>query len=137
MDDIKQLVSSMASGEVNPRDVKRRLAREIITLYHSPEAATASDEEFLRRFSQKQLPTEIEEASVPAEMWTDGALSLPGFLVHLGLAKSNGQAKDLMKAGAVTLDDEKITDSQARLTSDQLVGKILKVGKLNYRRITG
>lgn len=137
MDEIKQLVRSMTAGEANPRDVKRRLAREIISLYHSPEAAAASDEEFLRRFSQKQLPTEIEEVAVPAEMWTDGALSLPGFMVHLGLAKSNGQAKDLMKAGAVTLDDVKITDSQARLAPDQLVGRVLKVGKLNYRRITG
>ena len=51
------------------------------------------------------------------------------------MPKSNGAAKDLMKAGAVSLDDEKVTDFGARLGRDELVGKVLRVGKHQFRRL--
>lgn len=119
----------------NPRDAKRRLAKEIITLYHSAEAAEAADQEFLSRFSQRQLPSEIEEASIPEELVIDGVVSLAQLIAHWGLAKSNGQAKDLMKAGAVSLDDDRASDPQQRYAPSDLVGKVVRVGKLNYRRV--
>lgn len=138
-----ELCTDVPMGEVmeilatnpNPRDAKRRLACEIITLYHSAEAALQADDEFIRRFSQKQMPSEIKDATIPADVIIDGLISLPALISALGLSKSNGQAKDLMKAGAVCLDDERISDPQARFAPDDLAGRILRVGKLSYRRI--
>lgn len=138
-----ELCTDVPMGEVmeilatnpNPRDAKRRLACEIITLYHSAEAALQADDEFIRRFSQKQMPSEIKDATIPADVIIDGLISLPALISALGLSKSNGQAKDLMKAGAVSLDDERISDPQARFAPDDLAGRILRVGKLSYRRI--
>ncbi len=129
-------VDQMLAGDQNPRDIKRRLAREIVKLYHSAEAAQDADEEFLNRFSQKQVPTEIETVSIPLEVVFDGFVAWPALLTALGLAKSNGQAKDLMKAGAVSVDDAKLTDPQVKTTPDELIGKVLKVGKLGYRRFS-
>ncbi|MBL8060195.1 MAG: tyrosine--tRNA ligase [Chthonomonas sp.] len=131
MDEVQQLLQATE----NPRDAKRRLAKEIITLYHSAEAAVAADEEFLRRFSQKQLPTEIAEVSIPGDLVFDGMVSIAALIAHWGLAKSNGQAKDLMKAGAVSIDDERANDPQHRYVPAELVGKVIRVGKLNYRRV--
>lgn len=135
MEEVKTMEQAMAAGTLNPRDVKRRLAREIVALYHSLEAADLADSEFLKRFSQREMPTEIEEASLPGDLVQDGAIGLAALIAALGLAKSNGAAKDLIKAGAVTLDGEKVTDIQARLTPDELNGRVLKVGKLQYRRL--
>ncbi len=129
-------VDQMLAGDQNPRDIKRRLAREIVTLYHSTEAAQGAEEEFLNRFSQKQIPTEIETAAIPPEVVFDGFVAWPALLTALGLAKSNGQAKDLMKAGAVSLDDVKLTDPQTKTAPSDLTGKVLKVGKLGFRRFS-
>ena len=52
------------------------------------------------------------------------------------MAKSNGAARDLMKAGAVSLDAEKVTDPSARLTRAELAGKLLRVGKHQFKKLT-
>lgn len=135
LSEIAEMKSAMVSGSLNPRDAKRRLAREIVALYHSVEDAQRADDEFLQRFSQKQMPTQIDEAEIPADVEQDGAISVPALIVALGLAKSNGNAKDLMKAGAVTLDEFKLVDPSWRPKREELIGKVLKVGKLAYRRL--
>ncbi len=135
MEEVRVMTSEMAAGAMNPRDAKRRLAREIVALYHSPEAGVAADEEFLNRFSQRQAPTEIEEVVIPEAAMVDGYVSIALLVSSLGLAKSNGQAKDLIKAGAVSLDEDKITDGQLKLVPADLTGRVLRVGKLQYRRL--
>lgn len=135
MDEVNQLVKSAETGEVNPRDVKRRLAKEIVALYHSAADAEAADQEFLTTFSARKGPTEIEERSIPAEALADGHVLLPALMVAFGFAKSNGDARRLLQAGAVSLDGEKLTEQALKLPVNQMVGKVLKAGKLNYARI--
>lgn len=136
MDEVKSLVGEMQSGKTNPRDVKRRLAREIVTLYHTAEDAQAADDYFIKTFSERQRPTDAEEAQILAE-WAgdDGKFGLVQVIAGLELAKSNGAAKDLIKAGAVSLDDEKVTDLGARFSREELAGKLLRVGKLQFRKL--
>lgn len=133
LDEIKTLVSASTSGDVNPRDVKRRLAKEIVALYHGDEAARAADEYFLQTFSQKMQPVEAEEASIPLEAIQDGYVHIPVLLTSLGLTKSNGQGKDLIKAGAVSLDGEKV--SELRFEVGAARGKVLRVGKHHFRKL--
>lgn len=133
LDEVKTLVASAKSGEVNPRDVKRRLAMEIVTQYHGADAAKAADDYFIQTFSQRQQPVEAEEASIPEDCLVDGEVNLPGLIVSLGFAKSNGQAKDLLKAGAVALDGEKV--AELRVSVDNARGKVLKVGKHHFRKL--
>ena len=133
MDDVKKLVAGALGGEVNPRDVKRRLAKEIVSLYHGRAAADEADDYFIKTFSQKQQPVEAEEAPISADAIADGHVNLPVLIVGLGFAKSNGQAKDLIKAGAVSLDGEKV--SELRVPVSEADGKVLKVGKHQFRRL--
>jgi tyrosyl-tRNA synthetase len=131
MDEVRALIKDTP----NPRDVKRRLAREIVTLYHGVEAGQAADGYFVTTFSQRQQPVDAEEVSVPFELVVEGQVTLPSLIVALGLAKSNGDAKRLMQAGAVSLDAEKASDPSVRFLVDEMRGKVLKVGKHEFRRL--
>lgn len=119
---------------VNPYEAKKRLARAIVELYHSSEAAAEADQFFKETFSQRQTVVEAEAAQIPSEL-ADGLIPLANLIGALGLAKSNGAARDLIKAGGVSLDGEKFTDPFGKLPADQLVGKVLRVGKHQFRKI--
>jgi tyrosyl-tRNA synthetase len=120
----------LAPGE-NPRNAKVRLAKEIVTLYHSAEAADAAEAYFVETFSKRNEPVEAESVALPDGLLEDGFVSVPALVVALGLAKSNGAVKDLIKAGGVGLDGEKVTE--LRIPDPR--GKTLRVGKINFRRL--
>ena len=117
----------------NPRDAKIRLAKEIVTLYHSVEAGEEAERFFIETFSQRKVVTDAEEVLIPDDLVQDGMISLPALIAGLGLAASNGKAKDLISSGAVALDGEKVTE--LRLSKADLEGKILKVGKHQFRKL--
>lgn len=119
----------------HPRDAKRRLAREIVTLYHGSAAAEAADEYFIKTFSERQQPVAAEEVDLPSPLGEDGSISLPALLVALQLCESNGAAKKLIQAGAVSLDADKVTDISKKFRAEDLSGRILKVGKHQFRKI--
>jgi tyrosyl-tRNA synthetase len=74
---------------------------------------------------------EAESVALPDGLLEDGFVSVPALVVALGLAKSNGAVKDLIKAGGVGLDGEKVTE--LRIPDPR--GKTLRVGKINFRRL--
>lgn len=117
----------------NPRDAKVRLAKEIVALYHSAEAADEAERYFVETFSKRQQPVEAEPVAIPAELGDD--VPLANLIGALGLAKSNGAARDLMKQGGVSLDGEKVDDPFAKIARAELVGKVLRVGKHQFRKL--
>lgn len=129
LDEVKEM---LAPGK-NPRDAKIRLAREIVALYHSPEAGADAERFFIETFSQRKVVTDAEEAEIPSDLVIDGMVSLPALIVGLGLAASNGKAKDLISAGAVSLDQSKVTE--LRMSGSDLRGKTLKVGKHSFKKL--
>lgn len=131
MDEVREM---LGEGK-NPRDAKVRLAKEIVALYHSAAAADEAEQYFVETFSKRSMPVDAPEAAIPLELVEDGMVSLGAMVAKLGLAKSSGAAKDLLKAGAVSLDGEKLDESHARLAVADLVGKTLKVGKHQFRRL--
>ncbi|CAN5440821.1 tyrosine--tRNA ligase [soil metagenome] len=129
MDEVAEIVKG------HPRDAKVRLAKEIVTLYHGEEAAVAAVDYFVSTFSKKEQPVDAEEAAIPSELIEDGSVRLAALIAALGLAKSNRAAKDLIKAGAVSLDGEKVSDVAASHPVGGLTGKVLKVGKHQFRKL--
>lgn len=126
---------ALLASTPNPRDCKIRLAREIVALYHGSGAAAAAEAYFVETFSKRRQPVDAEEAEIPAEVLSEGFVSVPGLIVALGFAKSNGNAKDLLGQGAVSLDGEKV--SALRLSLDCVEGKTLRVGKHQFRKLVG
>ncbi len=122
--------SQLESGSVNPRDLKRRLAREIVTLYHNAEAAVQAEENFDRVFIRKETPDEIEDVTLTNN---GGQLTVIQLLVSVGAAKSNGEARRLVNQGGVTIDGSKVADPNAPVNSDAPF--VLKVGKRKFYKI--
>ena len=123
----------MAEGTLNPRDVKLRMAREIVTEFHTAEASEQAQEAFIRQFSERKLPTDIPNYTISISR------NIVDVMVDAKLAGSNNKARELLKQNAVSLFPQGATGDPIRITDneytlDPLDGAILKVGKRQYIR---
>ncbi|HWP97060.1 MAG TPA: tyrosine--tRNA ligase [Syntrophomonadaceae bacterium] len=126
LEEIGELQRAMQSGTVNPRDVKMRLAREIITMYHGAEQAGQAQEKFELVYSRRDIPEDISEVESPAgEVW------LPKFLVDQGLVGSTSDGKRMLQQGAIKVNGEKY-DSEHLALQD---GMVIQVGKRKFVRM--
>ncbi|MFP4106402.1 MAG: tyrosine--tRNA ligase [Phycisphaerae bacterium] len=137
MDNYYTLLTDVPREEINtltdpnkthPRDAKVRLGKEIVRFYHDAAAADAAAAEFARVFSKGNMPTDMPEVNVPA-----GGMNIIDLVVAAGFAKSKGEARRLIKQGAVSLEGEKVTDIEADVTPED--GHVLKVGKRRFAKI--
>ncbi len=119
---------ALASGEAHPMEVKKRLAREIVTQFHSAEAAVEAEAEFERIFQQRKLPSEIPSFIIEGEM------VLIDLLKQAGLAPSKSQARRLIQQGAVTVNDRCVEDPLATV-SPQDDGAVIQVGRRRFLRL--
>jgi tyrosyl-tRNA synthetase len=118
-----------------PMDAKKLLGRDIVTFYHGEPASRAAQEEWERRFSCKQDPTEIPEVTVPAAELTDGAMWVCKLLVALKMAGSNNEARRLVEGGAVNMgpDRVKVTDPKANVPVTD--GLVVRAGSRKVVRV--
>ncbi len=129
MSEIEQMRRACAEG-ANPRDCKIELAIEIITRFHSAEAARRAAEEFISRFRQGALPSEIPEVSLAAG--PDG-IGLPRLLREAGLTSSTSEANRMLRQGAVKVDGERVTDRELSFRAGE--EHIFQVGKRRVARV--
>ncbi|WP_213411364.1 tyrosine--tRNA ligase [Xylanibacillus composti] len=123
----------LADGSAHPRDVKMRLARTLVRMYHGDEAAEQAEAHFKTVFQQGALPDEIEERTLSASELEEGNIKLIRLLVELGLQASNGEARRSIQQGAVRINQEKVSDPQADVAVKD--GDIVQVGKRKFARI--
>ena len=129
--DIEQLKQQVASGR-NPRDVKFELADEIITRFHSKEAAVKAQADFIARFQKGAMPDEMPEHSLEAEK--PEGIPLTVMLKMCNLTSSTSDAMRMIKQGAVKIDGEKIADQ--RLVINKGTEAVYQVGKRKFARIS-
>jgi tyrosyl-tRNA synthetase len=131
------LVTTIPQAEVDalcdeqrthPRDAKDRLGRAIVETYHGPAAGQRASDEFKARFAEKQLPSDLEVHAID-----QASISIVDLVRSVGFAASNGEARRLIAQGAVSIDDEKITDAARTIEVSDL---ILRVGKRRVCRVT-
>lgn len=127
-EEIKEVEKEMESGKMNPRDAKLRLAGEIVEIYHGKKAARLAREYFVSTFSKKEIPSDIPEFELK------DSRKLVEILVESGNAKSLSDARRKIEQGGVSIDDEKITDTQAEIGKEK-DGKVLKIGKLGFVKV--
>jgi len=116
---------------MNPRDIKVRLSAEIVERFHGVEAAKIAHEHFVSRFQKGQLPEEIPEVTI--EVPEEGML-IANVLKEAGLTPSTSDALRMIRAGAVKVDGEKVTDKTRKFNSDHSP-VITQVGKLRVKMI--
>ncbi|MEW6524797.1 MAG: tyrosine--tRNA ligase [Bacillota bacterium] len=128
MGQVRQWEASMQKGTVNPRDVKRRLAREIVARFHDQDAARKAEEHFDRVHVQKDLPDEIPDVEV-----AETTIWITRLVAVAGLAPSHAEARRLVEQGGVRLDGQVITDASYQWPVRH--GAVLQVGKRRFARI--
>ncbi len=125
-----EIKEQLADDTINPMNLKKELGEVLVEMYHNREAAVGARNEFERVFSQGRLPEDIPEFDA-------SKLKNPIWIVKLmtetKLAKSNGEARRLIKAGAVSIDGEKVTDENLEVEINREL--LLKVGKRRFLKI--
>lgn len=125
---IKEIQQQLASG-TNPRDVKRELAKEIVTIYHSSEAAKEAEQAFDTVFVQKDIPEDIPEYILKES----ATISIIDLFTTTGLCSTNSEVKRLIQQGGLSIDGERVSDIKQVVTPAD--GMILKKGKRNFVRL--
>ena len=135
LEEIETLLQSAQSGTANPKDIKRRLAREIISIYHGTGAAETADAEWNRVHSSGEMPTDIPDVMLSADTAKDGKIWVCKLLTAAGMAKGTGEARRLIEQGGVTLNGEKLADANAEIVWETLNEAILRVGPRRFVRL--
>jgi tyrosyl-tRNA synthetase len=126
-EELAGIKSSLDNVKTNPRDIKRRLARTLVRMYHSQTSADDAEKEFDKIFVQKSIPDNIEEFK------RSESVNIIGLLTDAKLAASKGEARRLIDQGGVSIDDERVTDPNMLLPDKD--DFILKVGKRRFLKV--
>lgn len=135
------LEAAVRRAASEPYAAKRELARMIAERYHGAEAARAAEAHFDRLFKERALPDEIPETTLSLQeerlrYSPDSGVWVAGLLVATGLAASNGEALRLIEQGAIRVDDERVTDRNARLDVEPGSEAVLRRGKRQFVRVS-
>jgi len=128
--ELSEIKDQLDEQRVNPRDLKRLLAKVLIRMYHSIEASEEAEKEFDKIFIQKEVPEDIPEIKLDE----NSVIGILDLIVKVNFASSRGEARRLIAQGGVSIDGEKISDINAEITLEK--SKVLKVGKRKFIKIT-
>nr|WP_281759512.1 tyrosine--tRNA ligase [Alicyclobacillus hesperidum] len=126
--DIERMRQAVDAGQMNPRDAKMELAKELVTRFLGEEAAVEAVDHWHKVFQAGALPEDMEEVTVPGEpIW------IVKLLTDLGLANSNSEARRAIAEGSVRLNGEKVLDVDLQYEPHD--GDVLQRGKRQFRRL--
>ena len=124
-EEIEAIETGLKEGNLHPRDVKMKLAREIVEIFHDPSAAKQAEENFVRVFQQRDLPEDMLEYSlVPGQSVLD-------VLEASGLVKSRSEGRRLIAQKGIRLDGEMLEDPNQAFPHPG----VLQAGKRRFTRV--
>lgn len=129
MDEISEFRAKVADG-ANPRDIKFLLAEELITRFHSLDAAKNAHTDFIQKFQKGAIPDELDvfELTISEE-----GIAIASLIKEAGLLSSTSEAMRMIKQGAVKIDGNKVEDKGLRFAE---AGEfVLQVGKRKFKKI--
>ena len=126
LDEVSQ---KLEDGSINPMELKRELARKIVTLYHDENKAIEAENHFNKVTVSKGVPDDIDDYQLKEDDL------LVNIIADSGLLNSKSEARRMIKQSAVKIDGETVTDIHHKVkTSDSF---ILKVGKRKFLKVSG
>jgi len=126
LETIESWKKEVENGE-NPRNIKFRLAEEIIARYHDKKQAKKAQQNFIDRFAKNQIPEEMDEFTFSK------GIKVANLLKDSNLVSSTSEAYRMIKQGAVKMDGEKINDKELTLNEGT---SVYQVGKRKFARVT-
>jgi tyrosyl-tRNA synthetase len=128
--DVLQLKTDVQNKNKHPREVKVSLAKFLVQRFHSANAAQNAEDEFNRIFVDKGMPDEIPEFEIDVQ-----EIGLVQLMTKAGLSESNGEATRLIAGGAVSIDQQKISDVKLKLNLQSGQKLIIKAGKKKFTKV--
>jgi len=125
VEQLKDVKKRLDDPAVNPMEIKKELARTIVSMYHSEEAALEAQKKFEKVFSEREIPEDI-----PVVVLKDDSFELVKALADNGVVSSRSEARRLIIQGAVRVDKQKVSDINYRFVKGKEY--IVKVGKRRF-----
>jgi tyrosyl-tRNA synthetase len=125
-DEIDKIKAMLEANEDNPRDVKMRLAKEIVILYHGDKAASAAEAHFKSVFQNNEIPEDIPSVDI-----VEGE-NIIDIITKSKLAPSKSEAKRLMLQGGIKVNGEKVSDFENTPLKNE---DIIQVGKRKFVKV--
>ena len=142
--EVDAIEQGLRDGSVHPNEAKRRLAREVVDLYHEAGAGAVAEERFNLVHREHEIPDEVPSVSVPSSVFgeQDGVrvVYVPALLEAMGLVASRSEARRLQAQGGVRVDGEQVSQEDIRIEGDppgQLAGSVWQVGRRKFARLAG
>jgi len=129
MEEITEFKDQVEKG-ANPRDIKFKLAEELITRFHSQEAALSAHKDFIQKFQKGAIPDDLEEFEIAI---TEDGIAIANLIKEAGLLSSTSEAMRMIKQGAVKINSKKIDDKSLRFNESNEF--VLQVGKRKFKKI--
>jgi len=125
---IEEMEGSLKRKKVNPRDLKAKLAKEIVKIFYGERKAQKAQREFERVFKEKKLPSKIPQMEIKEE-----ELPILDLLVKTKLAKSKSEAKRLILQGGVKINKKLKENWREKIKIED--GLVIQVGKRRFVKI--
>ena len=135
--EIAEFKEQLKTRSVNPMNLKKRLAHEIVRQFHGKQAADEAQEHFTQVFQKREIPKEThtvelrDTIALRDEAEIEVQRDITSLLFEAGLAKSRSEANRLLAQGAIEVDGEKVSSNLVTLKD----GSIIKVGKRRFLRM--
>ena len=128
-EELKEIKLQLEDRNINPRDIKRKLARTLVKTYYDEKSAKEAEEGFDKIFIKKETPDEIPEHKI-----SNKTMNIIDLILEVNFAPSKSEARRLVTQGGVSIDGERIDNISAIVTFD--TEKILKVGKRKFIKLS-
>jgi tyrosyl-tRNA synthetase len=125
-EEIAEIQRAMSAGQLNPRDAKMRLARDIVTQFHGAEAASQAEAEFVKVFQKRELPTDMPTFQIKEPT------PIIDLMVAAHLVSSRSEARRLITQGGVRLGDVVVENPEQAIPAKEA---ILRVGRRKFVRL--
>jgi len=126
---VEEYRMALDDGAMNPRDAKLDLAKTLVRMYHSAQAAQKTAEDFQRVFTQRELPENIDEHKI-----TKKDINIVDLLVECKLMTSRGEAKRKIREGAIDVDGVRVDDINYIVELKQPI--VLRAGKHKFLKVS-
>lgn len=128
LEEIKKLDKQMKENKINPRDVKAKLAREIISIHYDEKESLRAEREFEKIFKEKKLPSEMPEIRI-----SESKLNILDLLMKTELIPSKNEAKRLIEQGGIKINEELINDWKKEINIKNSI--VIQIGKKKFIKI--
>lgn len=132
-EELAGLTQDYEKGRIHPRDLKVRLAKEIVTLYHAAREAEKAHGEFDRVFRDRGVPEEVPEVTIARRKLRDGKIDVVSLLSEAGLAATRSEARRLVQQGGVRINHQRVASHKELISLDGDV--VVQCGRRKFARV--